>query len=890
MGKQRYTVLLALGIGVVCPAQQWYMEVPDAHTRITATRGAAWVGEGVGYFGFGIGPDGEPAGGYHTFDPVNRTYSGPGSTYLMARAHCTVFHVGGESYVGLGTLGGPSEYYGFQVSYSDQFDKIVDQASWPYAHTPPYPGGKRINPFSFVINDLAYVGGGQSVDVGGYPYYHSPEYAPVQDMYVYDHVTDTWTALGNTPVNFLHAQAFVINGIAYVIDDQSTALWAYDPTTDTWTSRAPYPGGPRQGATVLVRQGKAYMGSGYLNGYQNTYYEYDPVTNTWAPGPTIWDGRGRKYALSFTLGDDAYLVGGEGPDDRTRYEVWRLGDESGPLPNDTLVQRAFMPAQGRKIPIAFSIGDKGYFGGGSYVNIAGEHPLTDLWMYDPATDTWTGRAGMPFNGTVGLSLNGIGYVMSERATDNFYAYDPVADAWSPRADRPNGTMETRATGFAVEGKLYIWGGMPTGGSQFWSYDPATDTWEQRPDRPIEAYYGTGGLGFAIGNKGYIAGGWVPGTQGSSPSRYTSCYDPATETWTSAGSFVSPPSFPAIAEGQAFAIGNRAYVISGDRHIVPTNFVAVYDPIQKQWTGHWWGQSGYRYQGIGLAIGGKGYVFGGRRNMYQAWAPYPQSPDYSDHGWTLANDLWEFDPTIVGLEGMVLLDGPYDADEQLMGDELNAQELLPLTDPYAGLGYPYPGANFGDEQLQMPEGSDAASIVDRIVVELRDADDPSMVVATRHVWLHRDGTIVDMDGSTRIRFTVPAGDYYIAVRHRNHLGAMTATPRTFSSDATVTVDFTSPALATYGTEARKVGAGTARLWPGDANFDRKVSYTGSGNDRDRILQLLTDGIPTSTVDGYFTEDTNMDGVVKYAGAGNDRDLILETIGGEIPTVVRQEQVP
>jgi len=36
--------------------------------------------------------------------------------------------------------------------------------------------------------------------------------------------------------------------------------------------------------------------------------------------------------------------------------------------------------------------------------------------------------------------------------------------------------------------------------------------------------------------------------------------------------------------------------------------------------------------------------------------------------------------------------------------------------------------------------------------------------------------------------------------------------------------------------------------------------------------------------------NMDGTAKYTGTGNDRDPILQNIGGVITTNVRVEQLP
>jgi len=45
-----------------------------------------------------------------------------------------------------------------------------------------------------------------------------------------------------------------------------------------------------------------------------------------------------------------------------------------------------------------------------------------------------------------------------------------------------------------------------------------------------------------------------------------------------------------------------------------------------------------------------------------------------------------------------------------------------------------------------------------------------------------------------------------------------------------------------------------------------------------------------VQGYFPEDVNLDGVVKYTGTNNDRDKVLQTIGGVVPTNIRLDHLP
>ncbi|MBK6755574.1 MAG: hypothetical protein IPG69_18780 [Flavobacteriales bacterium] len=65
------------------------------------------------------------------------------------------------------------------------------------------------------------------------------------------------------------------------------------------------------------------------------------------------------------------------------------------------------------------------------------------------------------------------------------------------------------------------------------------------------------------------------------------------------------------------------------------------------------------------------------------------------------------------------------------------------------------------------------IVDWVLVELRDADNPALIVASRSALIQRDGDVVDLDGSSAVVMTAEPGNYHVALRHRNHLGVMTA---------------------------------------------------------------------------------------------------------------------
>ena len=227
----------------------------------------------------------------------------------------------------------------------------------------------------------------------------------------------------------------------------------------------------------------------------------------------------------------------------------------------------------------------------------------------------------------------------------------------------------------------------------------------------------------------------------------------------------------------------------------------------------------------------------------------------------------------------------------MSDGLRSAGLLPSTEPYSTLGYTYVGTGAGASvQPAVLAVSGNNAIVDWVVVELRDAAQPDLVVASAPALLERDGDVVATNGGSPVYFNMTPGDYYLAVRHRNHLGVMTASPMALESAPKV-VDFTISSTATYGTNARWNKNGTLVLWPGDVNRNGKVNYTGTDNDRDEVLVGIGGTAPTHVVNSvYSLDDVNMDGQLKYTGADNDRDLILQAIGGTLPTTVRTEQLP
>ncbi len=237
---------------------------------------------------------------------------------------------------------------------------------------------------------------------------------------------------------------------------------------------------------------------------------------------------------------------------------------------------------------------------------------------------------------------------------------------------------------------------------------------------------------------------------------------------------------------------------------------------------------------------------------------------------------------------VLLEGPYNSGTGLMSDALRTLPDFPLTEPYTTLGLnPSGGAGTINPAVLAVTGNNA--IVDWVLVELRDAAAGSTVLLRTAGLLQRDGDVVALDGVGPLQLPAGTEMYRVAVRHRNHLGAMTNTAIQLST-ALTTVDLTSPATATWGTNARKAIGAVQVLWSGETIRNGQLTYAGPNNDREPILVAVGSTTPNNTLSGYRTQDVNMNGLTTYTGIGNDRDPILANVGSTTPNSSRPEQLP
>jgi N-acetylneuraminic acid mutarotase len=220
----------------------------------------------------------------------------------------------------------------------------------------------------------------------------------------------------------------------------------------------------------------------------------------------------------------------------------------------------------------------------------GRLPSNLVQIYDPATGRWTLGPTLPepIHHTHVAAVGGRIYVLGgevegastgrpERFVSNVWMHDPAVGGWVARAPMP--TARGGGGKAVLDGKIYVAGGRPPGGSAFEVYDPATDSWERLPDLPSQRNH----LAMvAINGRIYVAGGRTGPGAGAPRVDVLEIYDPATRRWTRGASLPAPRGG---ITGAAYA--GCMFVFGGEGE--PTHVLGLtpntyaYDPRADRWT-------------------------------------------------------------------------------------------------------------------------------------------------------------------------------------------------------------------------------------------------------------------------------------------------------------------
>jgi N-acetylneuraminic acid mutarotase len=272
-------------------------------------------------------------------------------------------------------------------------------------------------------------------------------------------------------------------------------------------------------------------------------------------------GQGRCAAIGFATDSFCYIGTGELLGETAANDFWRWDPAT-----NTWTKMSNFPGGVRAGAIAFSIGKKGYVGGGG----DDQSWVQDFWEYNTGNDTWTQKAnlgGGPRGGGVGFSIGAKGYIVTGgngASLQDFWEWNQATNVWTQRSNFP-GAVRGHAAAFSIGNKGYVIGGHGDNSlPDVWEWNQATDTWTRKSD------FGGGGrsglVAFAIGGKGYA------GT-GTGTASGINCYqdfwewDPITDKWTQIISFGGLPRAAAV----GFAVGNRAYIGMGTQYGPYANF-------------------------------------------------------------------------------------------------------------------------------------------------------------------------------------------------------------------------------------------------------------------------------------------------------------------------------
>lgn len=292
---------------------------------------------------------------------------------------------------------------------------------------------------------------------------------------------------------------------------------------------------------------------------------------TWSNAAPMPDARHELYPE--VLDGRIYVAGGI-LNPNTRYAD-RM-DAYDPA-SDRWISLAPLPQPRHHITLS-AVGGRLYGIGGFSGGFPNWQARSDMWVYDPARNSWTEGVDMPAPRAEGVAAvvdgriywiggrvpatPGAAHFAGHRDSTLNEMFDPATRTWSRRAPAP--TARNSAAAAVIDGKIYVVGGRRFDGmtdgvarqtnfSNLEVYDPAADTWETRAPMPKEQ----GGLGAAaIDGRLYACGGeqWTP-LQGVIPDCWS--YDPVRDAWTA----LPPMPTPRHGVGMA-AVNGRLHVFGG----------------------------------------------------------------------------------------------------------------------------------------------------------------------------------------------------------------------------------------------------------------------------------------------------------------------------------------
>lgn len=290
--------LLWAGLLVGCKTSETVSTLGDWRHRSDfegSARNAAagFVIGSVAYIGTGTNTDNERLTDFWAYDPARNTWTQVANFGGVARNAAVGFSVGNKGYVGTGLDANSDRLKDFW-----EFDPTAN--TWK--RIADFGGTARRNAVAFSIGTKGYVGTGFD---GNY----------LKDFWTYDPALNTWTKSASYGgAKRIGAVSFVINGLGYVGTGNNNGSaekdwYAYDPAQDLWVEKTSFPSDQAIARSYGVGFTIGSMGYVTIGDANNTVWQYNPATDTWATLGTF-EGVARQYAIGFGIAGKGYVTTG----------------------------------------------------------------------------------------------------------------------------------------------------------------------------------------------------------------------------------------------------------------------------------------------------------------------------------------------------------------------------------------------------------------------------------------------------------------------------------------------------------------------------------------------------------------------------------------------------
>ncbi|CAN5509278.1 hypothetical protein BH11BAC2_BH11BAC2_25620 [soil metagenome] len=207
------------------------------------------------------------------FDPNGNVWTAKAVFPGTQRVYAISYTAGGSGYIGLGRAYTP---FGNTLFFNDVYQ--YDESNDAWIQKGNYPGLARSWANTVELNGKGYIIAGSS---GG---------GILDEVWEYTPGTDGWIQKSSLPGARTYATGFAMHDSAFVgLGRQQNGnvftffndMWAYDPIADTWSAMTSFPGAPRYRAIAfgLIDHGYIALGSDAFTEF-NDVWKFDPLVPT----------------------------------------------------------------------------------------------------------------------------------------------------------------------------------------------------------------------------------------------------------------------------------------------------------------------------------------------------------------------------------------------------------------------------------------------------------------------------------------------------------------------------------------------------------------------------------------------------------------------------------